>query len=320
MMMKNLTKAECAGFLLARDRFAIITHRGPDGDTVGSAAALCLGLRQLRKTAHVLENSQVTENFRYLLDGLTKPDAEAGDTIVSVDVASEGMLSEDSRHLADKVDLRIDHHGSATPFAKNELVDSAAAACGEIVADVFALLGVQLDTPMANALYTAVSTDTGCFRYANTTHRSFALASGCALVSSDIFRISQQLFDTVSMGRLRLQSWMVEHMQMLQDGKLAVCGIPGDLQERLALSDEDMDNLSGFLRSIEGVKMAATLRQAEDGKVKISVRAVPGYDAARVCEKFGGGGHKGAAGAGMENVTLDEAVAALIAAMPILEE
>ena len=235
---------------------------------------------------------------------------------LDVDVAATRMFPEEALSLAEKVDLRIDHHGSGSPFAGNELVDSTAAACGEIVSELLTLLGVKLDRNMANALYTAVSTDTGCFRYANTTHRSFALASGCAMASPDIFRINQELFDTVTMGRLRLQSWVVEHMQVLCGGKLLVCGIPADLQERLELTEEDMGNLSGFLRSIEGVKMAATAKQDENGDVSLSVRAVPGYDAAAVCEKFGGGGHKGAAGAGMENVTLDEAVAALIAAMP----
>ena len=314
--MKNLTKAETTAFLAAHDRFAIITHCGPDGDTVGSAAALCLGLRQLGKTAHVLQNSQVPEKYQYLLDGLTKPDAENGDTLITVDVATPTMISEDSVHLLEKIDLRIDHHSSDTPFAKNEYVDRAAAACSEIVWELLQPLGVNMETPLANALFTAVSTDTGCFRYANTSARSFALASACIAVSPDIFRITQALFDTVTMGRLRLQSWVVEHMHLLCNGQIAVCGVPANIQELLDLTDEDMGNLSGFLRSIEGVKIAATVRQDNEGHTGISVRAVPGYDAAAICEKFGGGGHKGAAGAGMENVTLDEAVNALIAAMP----
>ena len=314
--MKKLTRADAAAFLLSHDRFAIITHCGPDGDTVGSAAGLCLGLRQLGKTAFVLENSQVPEKYAYLLEGLTKPDAEENDTIVTVDVATPTMISEDSRHLQEKVDLRIDHHSSDTPFAENELVDSTAAACSEIVWDVLALMGAKMENDMANALFTAVSTDTGCFRYANTGARSFALASACAAVSPDIFRISQALFDTVTLGRLRLQSWVVENMHVLQEGKIVVCGVPANIQEMLNLEEEDMGNLSGFLRSIAGVKIAATVRQDNEGHTGISVRAVPGYDAAAICEKFGGGGHKGAAGASMENVTLEEAVNNLIAAMP----
>jgi phosphoesterase RecJ-like protein len=105
-------------------------------------------------------------------------------------------------------------------------------------------------------------------------------------------------------------------MHTLRVGKIVVCGVPANIQELLTLADEDMANLSGFLRSIDGVKIAATVRQDNEGHTGISVRAVPGYDAAAICEKFGGGGHKGAAGAGMENVTLEEAVQKLIAAMP----
>ena len=318
--MKNLTKNEAAAFLAEHNNFAIITHVGPDGDTVGSAAGLCLGLRQLGKTAHVLKNSQIPEKYQYLVEGLIKDDAESGDTVVSVDVPAAHMLSEDSRHLAEKVQLRIDHHSSSTPFAEGEFVDSTAAACSEIVYELLTSLGVKLDVPMANALFTAVSTDTGCFRYANTSSRSFALASACAAVSPDLFRISQELFDTVTLGRLRLQNWVVEHMQMLCGGKIVVCGIPADLHEQLNLTEEDMGNLSGFLRSIQGVKIAATVKQDKEGHTGFSVRAVPGYDAAAICQKFGGGGHKGAAGAGMENVTLEEAVKALMDAMPDLEQ
>ncbi len=317
--MTNLTRAECARFLRENDRFTIITHGGPDGDTTGSAAALCLGLRQIGKIAYVLENPQMTERFAHLLEGLTKPEAEDGDILVAVDVAGTRMIPEEICHLADKIHMRIDHHGSGTPFADRELVDSTAAACSEIIYDILSLLDVELDTPIANALYTAVATDTGCFRYANATGNSFALAAECAYVSPDIFKINQRLFDTVTLGRLRLQSWVVENMQILQGGKIVVCAIPADIQERLGLADEDMGNLSGFLRSIEGVKMSATVRQDNEGHTGFSVRAVPGYDAAAVCEKLGGGGHKGAAGAGMVDVTMDEAMQKLLAALPNLE-
>jgi len=309
--MRHLTKHECAKLLAERDRFSIITHSGPDGDTVGSAAALCLCLRKLGKTAHVLENSQLPDKFRHLLENITKPAAQNGDMLIAVDTASAKMVSEDVGALAECIDLRIDHHGSGTSFAAFELVDSTAAACSEIIFELLRLLDVEMDIPIANALYTAVSTDTGCFRYANTTSRSFALASSCAAVSPDIFRINQTLFDTVTLGRLRLEGWVTAHMELLRDGQIALCGIPAELQAELGLADEDMKNIAGFLRSIEGVKMAATVRQDTEGHTGISVRAVPGWDAAAVCEKFGGGGHKGAAGASLQNVTFTEALNAL---------
>ncbi len=314
-MMQKLTRAETAAWLAAHDRFAIVTHCGPDGDTVGSASALCRGLRQLGKTAHVLENPQLPPKYEYLLEGITKNDAEEHDTVISVDVAAPHMLSEVSRHLENRLSLRIDHHGSSTPFGELELVDSTAAACGEIIYDLLMLLQVKLDIPMANALYTAVSTDTGCFRYANTTSGSFMVAAACKAVSPDLTDITRTLFDTVTLGRLRLQGWVVENMELLRDGQVAIVAIPYKLKEQLGLVEADMENISGFPRSIEGVKLAATLRQEEEGPVKLSVRAVPGWDAAAVCEKFGGGGHKGAAGAGLD-MPLEQAVEAVKAALP----
>ena len=315
--MKKLTRNECAGFLAAHDHYAIVTHRRPDGDTIGSAALLCLGLRQLGKTAHVLENPEVTEKYQHLHQGLTKQTPDAGDTVVCVDVASANMLGECFGYLQSSIVLRIDHHGSASSFTQYELVEPEASACGDIVYDVLMEMGAKLDVPMANALYTAVSTDTGCFRYANTNSHAFRVAAACAEVSPDLFRINQELFETNTLGRLRLQGWLVENAMFLADGKIVICALPRAKEQELGLTEDDLENISGFPRTIAGVKIAATLREEPNGRIKMSVRAVPGYDAAAICEKFGGGGHKGAAGASMD-LTMDEAVAAVKEAMPTI--
>ena len=313
--MASLNRSETACFLADRDHFSIVTHRRPDGDTLGSAAVLCLGLRQLGKTAHILRNPEITEKYVHLHENLTKEAPEAGDTLISVDVASPNMLGEHFATLENSIALRIDHHSTATSFTPSELVDGDAAACGEIIYDVLTLLGVTLDVPMANALYTAVSTDTGCFRYANTTSHSFEVAAACAKVSSHLFAINQALFETNSLGRLRLQGWLVENALFLQGGKIAICALPLAKEQELGLSEDDLENISGFPRTIAGVKIAATLRQEPSGLIKLSVRAVPGYDAAAICKEFGGGGHKGAAGASMD-MTMDAAVRAVAEAMP----
>jgi phosphoesterase RecJ-like protein len=305
--MTTLTRAETARFLLERDRIVIVTHRRPDGDTLGSASLLCRGLRQLGKTAHVLYNPETTRRYLALQEGLTKPAVEASDTLVCVDVAAPELLP--TGVLQEQILLRIDHHASATGFTPYALVDPTAAACGEILCDVLTEMGAELDIPMANALYIAVSTDTGCFRYANTTSNSFAVASRCAAVSPELFGINQMLFDTNSLGRLRLQGWLVEHALFLLDGQAVICALPRSVEEDLQLTEEDMENISGFPRSIEGVKISAMLRQ-ETGRVKLSVRAVPGWDAAAVCAAFGGGGHKGAAGATLR-MSMEDAVTAL---------
>ena len=315
-MMKNLTRSETAQILLAHDHYAIVTHRRPDGDTIGSSALLCMGLRQLGKNAHILENPEITPKYEALHRGLTKPRAEEGDFVVTVDVASEKMLPDWAKGLT--FDLRIDHHGSATSFTPVELVEPEAAACGETVYGVLAEMGAELDIPMAEALYTAVSTDTGCFRDANTTENTLRTAAACKEAGADTFAINQALFETNSLARLQVQSYLVQNGIFLQDGKVAVCALPKEVEVRFGATEDDLENISGFPRSIEGVKLAVTIREEGEHRVKMSVRAVPGCDASALCAKFGGGGHKGAAGASM-NATMEEAVKAVIAQLPTIE-
>ena len=193
--MKKLTRSETAAFLAEHDRYAIVTHRRPDGDTLGCAAALCRGLRKLGKTAHILENPEISDRFRWLHQGLTKEQAETGDTVVSVDVASPNMLPDRFQCLLGGIALRIDHHGSATSFTEQELVDPRSAACAEIIWDVLGEMGVQPDQAIAEAVYVGTSTDTGCFRYANTSAHTFLTAAGCAQAGARIYELNQELFE-----------------------------------------------------------------------------------------------------------------------------
>ena len=310
-----MTRRDIARWLAQRDHFAILTHRRPDGDNTGSAAALCMGLRSLGKTAYVVENPEFTPKYAHLLPGLTQEAVAQGDTLISVDVAAPNMLPKAFEKFLERIALRIDHHGSATSFTELELVDPDAAACAEIIYDILMEMGVKLDEKMADALYTGVSTDTGCFRYANTEAHSFTVAAACAAAGGDLKGINLALFETNTLGRLRIQGWIVENARFLADGAIAICSIPKAVEQQLGVTEDDMENISSFPRTIEGVKIAATLREGKDGVIKLSVRAVPGYDAAAVCAQFGGGGHKGAAG-GSLHMCLEEAAQAVARAMP----
>ena len=312
--MKTLTKNEAARWLLEHDNFAILTHRRPDGDTLGSAAVLCRGLRQLGKIAHIVENKEITPKFAHLHENLTKKWPDDTDTLVSVDVASPNMLSDAFRQFAGKIGLRIDHHETATSFTDCELVEPHAGACAETVWDVLELMNVVLDKPMAQALYTAIATDTGCFRFPNTSAHTYRTAAACADTGADLNTITRDIFETNSFRRLKIQSWIIENAAFLAEGKLALVAIPLEVERQIGVTEDDMDNISGYLRTIEGVKMAATLRQQADGAVKASVRALPGWDAAQVCAKFGGGGHRGAAGASI-SLSVEEAAKAVEKAM-----
>ena len=312
--MKILTRNETAQYLLSHDNFCILSHRRPDGDTTGSSAALCLGLRSLGKKAYVLRNEEVSARFAWLHENLTEESVEEGDTVVSVDVASPGMLPKSFEHLLGNIALRIDHHSSATSFTDCELVDGSSASCAELVWDVLEAAGVAMDQKIAEAVYVGVSTDTGCFRYSNTTAHTFAVAAECAKAGARIYELNQELFETNTLGRLRMQAWIVDHMKLLKDGEMAIVAIPRSVEEEIGVTGDDMDNISSFPRTVAGVCMAATLRETAEGDTKISVRAVPGYDATRVTEIFGGGGHKGAAGASMK-MPIAEATEALEKAM-----
>lgn len=294
--MTRMITPECAQWLLERDHFVILTHRKPDGDTIGSAAALCRGLRQMGKTAHVLQNDEVTPLCAPLLEGLTKPKPEQGDILVAVDVAADNMLPQAYMEMKNCIDLRIDHHGSGREYTPNELVDSESAACAEIIWELLLDMGVDPDKEMAEAVYVGVSTDTGCFRYANTTAHTFDVAADCTAAGADVFEWNRKLFDTNSLAKLRLQAWVVDNLKLLCGGKIAMCALPKEVEEKTGVSEDDMNNISGFLRSIEGVCIAALLRNAGEDNTKVSVRSVPGYNAAYFCEQFGGGGHAGAAG------------------------
>ncbi len=311
-----MTRNECAAYLAQRDNFCILTHARPDGDTIGSAAALCLGLRQLGKTAWLLENQEVSPFLARCQVGLSKSAAAEGDVLVSVDVATPSLLPANACAYLGRIDLRIDHHASGASFTGEELVDASCAACGEIVYDLLMAMGVEMTKELATRLYIAVSTDTGCFRYANTTANSYRLAAACADTGADLYPITQELFDTTTISELKLQNWMVDNARFLCGGRAAVCAIPRELEE--TVSREDLEGISGFLRSIEGVKLSATLRHTENG-CKISVRAIPGFDAAAICRKFGGGGHKGAGGASL-SIPPEEAIEAVAKALEAVFE
>ena len=315
--MKKLTRSETADFLRQHDDYCILTHKRPDGDTIGSSAALCRILRQLGKTAHILVNREVTPKFAWLHEGLTKEAAGDNDTIVTVDVASPNMLPAEYEPFLGRIALRIDHHGSATSFTEVELVDPAMGACAEIIYDLMLQLQAEMDENIADAIYVATSTDTGCFRFANTTEHTFLTAAACAKGGARVFQLNQVLFETNSLARLKIQSWIVENMHIFGGGKLTVVAIPKEVEDAIGVTEDDMDNITSFPRTIEGICMAATLRESKDGRTKISVRAVPGWDATVIAAKFGGGGHKGAAGASTD-LPIEEAAVQIEEAMKTL--
>lgn len=297
--MKTIDLSRAAALLQSADCCAILTHRRPDGDTIGSAAALCRALRALGKQADVLENAEFTEKYRPYLDGFTATKPRPGALMVAVDTAAADMLAYNLFDYADRVDLLIDHHGRGVGYAAENLVCPEAAACGEIVLRLIDALGAPMDEKIAEAIYLAVSTDTGCFRYSNTSAETLRTALRCKEAGADCFAINKAMFMTRSRSRLRLEAHLTETMEFYAGGTIALCAIDADTRQALGITPDDIDDISGFAREVAGVELGIMLREG-NGEGKISVRCSARYNAAELCARLGGGGHAAAAGASVD--------------------
>ena len=303
------TVNEAAQWLRQHDDFLIVTHRRPDGDAVGSAIALCLGLRSIGKRAHIWENPQFTARYAERLRGLTT--TEKTGTVISVDLASESLLPVGGEEFSGKILFCMDHHPSNTGYAKQSLVLPHCAGCGELIWDVLEQLDVCITREMAEAVYIAIATDTGCFRFANTTAGTFLTASKAVEHGAQIAPINRELFEIKSKGRLRLESRITANMEFYADGKVAVACLPQTWVEELEVTEDDLDSISGFPRTIDGVCVGVMIRDSEPGRAKLSVRTCEEYDASAYCSRLGGGGHRAAAGCSVPG-TLEDGKRAIL--------
>lgn len=296
----NLSYQAAAQWLLDHDGYLILTHVRPDGDTVGCAAALCTALREQGKTAWVLPNPETTAIFTPYLEGLLAPEGYQPQTVVSVDMAARGLFPENAQCYLEKVDLAFDHHPSQEFFAQNTCLDAQRAACGELMFDVIRQWG-PVSQAVALPLYVAVSTDTGCFVYSNTSPATHAVAAALLATGIDFYPINRRHFRTRSFKRLQLESLLTAGMELLDDGQLAIVTLTLDMIAQVGAKEEDLDDISAFVGGVEGVHTGITIRELRPGVCKISLRTEPGeLNASAVCGKLGGGGHAAAAGATVE--------------------
>lgn len=311
-MKGAITKEIAAARLKAADNILLLTHIRPDGDTVGSAAALCQGLRDMGKTAYLLPNGGLTATYAPYAQPYTAPADFTPDFVAAVDIATLNLLPENARCYENRIDLTIDHHGSQEYFAHETWVDGDTAACGELVYELLADL-TPLTPAIALPLYVAVSTDTGCFVYANTTAHTHRVAAALMDSGIDVKDVNRTLFRLKSRTRLAMESRMAADMELYDEGRLVIMTIPLALRQELHATEADIEELSALAGQVEGTDCGITLRELKKGVIKLSVRTSPRVDACALCQKLGGGGHKGAAGATVEG-TMDSVKQAALAA------
>ena len=294
-----LTVSETAALLRSFDNVLILTHVRPDGDTVGCAAALCAGLRALGKTAYLLPNPELTVTTAPYFRPYEAPADFLPDKVVSTDIATLGLLPENARRYAGRIDLAIDHHPSFEHFGAANIVRPEAAACGELMYSILAHLG-PITAEMALPLYVAVSTDTGCFAYGNTSANTHAVAAALMSTGIDYHTVNKVFFRTKSRKRMQLEGAMLSTAEFYDRDRVAVLSVPISLMEKVGATESDAEDLSALGGQIEGVDCAITMRELRPDVWKMSVRTGARINATQMCGLLGGGGHAAAAGCTVE--------------------
>lgn len=308
--MKNIDVKECSALLKEYDNYLILTHRNPDGDTLGSAFALKRALAVMGKHSMVRCIDDIHTKFSYLWAELDNTDIEF-DKIIAVDVADKKLLGEEFERLyGDRIWLCIDHHMSNREYAENLLLEDRAAAA-VVIYEVICELGVEITPEIANCIYTGLATDTGCFMFSNTTPTVHRIAAEVMEKGADYTQINRLMFETKTLSYLKLEQMAMASIESHFDGKCAIMTITRKMFEESGSSSSECDGIASLPRKIEGVQVGVTIRERHNGSYKVSLRTVEPIDASKICGKLGGGGHNRAAGCEFD-CSLDEAKQTLL--------
>ena len=282
------------------NRVLVVCHRSPDGDACGSAHALAYALRKMGKQARVFCPDPFGAEFSYLTSAEEGLSFFEPTHFVSVDVAAPDMLCGAS--FTDKIEIVIDHHRINGVQGKLRCIMPEMASCGEMVLEIIRLLPVSFDAYLADALYTAMATDTGCFRYSNTNAHTFSSVAFLYPFAAEkaFYRINKALFETKSKKRMQLEAYAAGEVRYFAQGKGSYLTVSLEKQRELQVGYDELDPLINVIRQIEGVRLSFVAKEREPGVFKVSVRAEEGFDASDFCHVFGGGGHISAAGCTLE--------------------
>ena len=287
---------ECAAWLAGHDNILLLTHVRPDGDTLGGAAALCSALRRTGKKAALYANPDITPKYLKYVKDYIEPEFDYTCT-AAVDVAEAHMLPSG---FSGEVDLCIDHHPSNSHYAAELLLDGGKASCGEIVLELIKELCGGVTAEEASLLYMAVSTDCGCFRYANVTSETFAAASELLSFGADVKRLNFDLFRQVSRARMTLEGSILSGLRYFCGGRVVAATVTRRMMLDAGATENDCDDIAGIPGKVEGCVVSLVIRELEDNKCKVSVRSNETFDSSALCARFGGGGHKMASGCTIE--------------------
>lgn len=282
---------QCAAILREKDNILILTHANPDGDTLGSGFALCRALMKIGKICAVENADTIPKKYNYLYEDIA-PIKFDPDYVVAVDVATSKLLGNlDGKY---HIDMCIDHHSTNDEYADNLLLEDVPAAC-RVIFEVVSELGVDIDKNIANCLYTGLTTDTGCFRYASTTADTYRAAAELIDFGAENGKINRIMFETKSKTYARLERLALDSMRFYENERVAVITVTQEMYRLTGSNEQETEAIAPLTRQIEGVEIGITIREKEDGTCKASIRTFESVNAAQLAKSFGGGGHSQAA-------------------------
>ncbi len=294
-------------------RFVLSSHARPDGDSIGSQLALAHALDTLGKMVRIVNRDALPAYLATLpgADRIEVADALPADVAGSFDAAvilECGTLERtEVRGLDRQPILNIDHHAGNAMYGAINWFDTSAAACAELVHDLIAALGVKLTPAIGAALYAGILTDTGGFRHANITARTFDICRHIAACGVDVARVASDVYQSSTLGKLRLTGRLLDAMRLEGGGRVALLEVDDTLLRETGCPADDLDgviNLPLAARDVAAVIMVKTL----DGVTRVSLRSKGTVDVRSVAAAFGGGGHRNAAGCSLDAPSAQTAV------------
>lgn len=303
----------------------IITHVNPDGDTLGSASALKSYLCDINKKSDIL--IQIKDNFNFPNAYSFLPHLNNSvnfstlkndyDLIIALDTASIDRIINEARTIFENAEntIVIDHHKTNKGYGKINHIKGGISSTGEVLFDLFNKLDIEITKEMAIGLYTAILTDTGCFKYESTTSHTFEIASILSKKEIDTALIADLCYTNKPKNLILFQNYVISNSNFILNNKIAYALITKDIIEKFSAKDEYTEGIAETLRSISGVEIALVLKETDSG-VKVSIRTTEA-DATKIVEKFNGGGHKKAAGCTIKE-KINTAVEELIKAAKVL--
>lgn len=284
----------------AHDRFSILTHVSPDGDTLGSAIALQILLESLGKTAEVICEEPVPHIYGYLPNAarvVLPQDAAGYECVVSCDCADRQRFKK-AEHIFDAASftMAIDHHFTNKGYADANLIVPAASAACEVMFDIYKAMDKPVCPDAAVCIYTGIVTDTGNLTYSNTTPHAIRIVAELYENGLNITEINRCIYRTIPYVKTRLQGHVLSNMKLEAEGRIGLATLTVGEMDSYGATNEDCEGIVDDVRDVESVRVAVFIREGRDGSYKVSLRSKECADVGRIAGKYGGGGHAAAAG------------------------